>query len=308
MSKSNTSSSTEDRCGLVGDYRFHQDDPWRNDVEGGLPALRPAWAPGGDSEVAHGVGAAVTVPCPVLYGLVPAGGGADGQANNNALAWTHLVRATIPEHPDLDLGKRFTLWLRFYFAGTPEQGQAGWPVRLLTRWTSPPDRGYVLWCRPPGVITCTAAFDDFCATWEATDPAMLLMQVGWYDVGVAHDGQTLAMHCTRIGTDGPGTTAVQCFAADAGLLDAAFNETGGELRVLQYGAMLEHLLLYRNQALNERQIRELSAGVTVPAAACATPAVEVGTDRQLFPDDAVISETRGLTRHWHTAHIRIWRW
>ena len=306
MSNQQASQPGESESGLVGDYRFHRDDPWVNHVAGRLPAIRIGWGESRDGEIAHGVSAAERVPCPVLYGRVPQGGCGNGAANSWALAWTQLVKAYIPEHPDLNLGKQFTIWLRFYFAGTATEEQADWPVRLLSRWRSPPDWGYVLWCRQPGIITFTAAVADVHATWSATDPSMRLDTVGWYDVAVAFDGSVLSIYCTAIGSDGPAETAVQRFPTEPGcrprprILAAAVNEVGGDLRVMQYGAMLEHLLLYRERALDERQVRELSAGVFIPTA-CAPSAVEVGTARQLFLDDAVIAERRGLERIWHTA-------
>ena len=301
-----TEKAPAERGALVGDYRFHRDDPWTNGVGGRLPAIQVGWGEHRDGEIAHGVSAAAQVPCPVLYGRVPEGGAGAGIANNWALAWTTSVRAYIPEHPDLNLGRRFTQWVRLYFAGTATEEQADWPVRLLTRWQSPPDRGYVLWCRPPGVITFTAAFNDIHANWSATDPSMRLDTVGWYDVAVAFDGSVLSIYCTPIGSDGPGESVVQRFSREPGcrprfsVLDAAINEVGGDLRVMQSGGMLEHLLLYREEALDAGQVANLSTGVSVRADEDAGP-LDVGANTQLFLDDAVVAQRTGVVRQWHEA-------
>ena len=290
---------------LVGDYRFHHDAPGANQVTGRLPDIVISektlkwWdkspSPEG-ADLGHGVLSTAEIPNPVLRGYLPVGGTGDAPSNNWALCWTREA-AEIPAHPDLDLGERFTLWMRFAYVGAARAGEYGAKtVVLLERWREAPDRAFRLTCEYPGFVRLSISGDGRDSEQlTASASRMRLQQAVWYDLAVVFDRGRVTFYQTAIGEAGPGPTVKQTMSASA---FRSMASVAGPLKVAKHMGMVERVRIYRGEALGLGQVESLSAGVRMPVWNDAGRA-EVGNDTQLFLDDGVIESMTGLVRRWH---------
>ena len=290
---------------LVGDYRFHYDAPGTNQVRGQLPDMIISektlrwWDEAQfseDAEFGHGVLATTKIPNPVLWGYLPIGGTGVAPSNNWALCWTRHA-AEIPAHPDLDLGKKFTLWMRFAYVGAPRPGARGAkPVVLLQRWLKVPDQAFRLTCEYPGFVKLAVSSDGHNSEEITTsDSKMRLQQAVWYDLAVVFDRGSVTFYQTPIGESGPGQTVKQAISTS---VVQSMAKVAGSLTVAKYMGMVERLRIYRGEALEPGQVEALSTGVHMPVWDYAGRA-EVGTDTQLFLDDGIIRTMTGLVRRLH---------
>ncbi|MFH0964212.1 MAG: hypothetical protein V2A58_09385 [Planctomycetota bacterium] len=271
--------------GLIGDYRFERDAPFANAVEGGLPDI----ASGGPVEEP-----------PVLVGQeIPVGGNADGCA----LAWTRLIPQPgdqrwipadyrIPRHALLDLGSRFTLWLRILYGGKC-RNDAGYELLALKgsggktclHWFTTSDETDL-------AVTMTledkggAAQEHSCKSGAGE---LCLRNSRWYDLAVTFDGDATTFHATELGRQGPGLTQCSRVKLGAGLRLTA---PAGPLSILKTtNTAIESLRIY-TRALSSEEVRALSEGVRVPGPGPSREAT-VGKERQLFLDDALIEKLEG---------------
>jgi len=281
---------------LIGDFRFDPAAPLRNEIDAGLPGILHD-----QFSEEHP---------PLLTGQeIPAG----GTANGWALAWTKRVPQVgyegwtasgcrIPESPQLVLGARFTLWMRVLYGGKI-RGGGGYTLLTLDGpdgkpaldWrTSDEETDLILTARlrgPGGKVgehTCRSA-----------SPGILLRNSRWYDLAVAFDKGKVTFYATPLARDGAGATESYEAALGAGL---RLVKAEGPLWILKnINTAIEGLRVYRGEALSEEKVRALSEGVRIPGPKM-TDRITVGTDRQLFLDDAVIDQMDDtVARRFHRA-------
>ena len=286
---------------LVGDYRFAADAPGANEIRNRLPDMvigerNVRWMTEPETDFGHGVSTKVSVPNPVLCGYLPVGGTGGAPSNNWALCWTRGA-TEIPQHPDLDLGDSFTLWLRFAYVGAAPGAGSGRAVVLLERRPEAPGLGFRLECVHPGFVKLTASRDGTAAEEVQTSAARMRMEQGvWYDLAVVFDRGRVSFWQTEISESGPGSTMEQTvtFASTRTVAPGS-----GPLRVAPAMGMLERLRIYRGEALDGIRVASLSAGVRMPVWRSAGE-LRVGTNTQLFLDDDIVESRTGLTRRLHS--------
>ena len=289
---------------LIGDYLFDHEAPLANSIKNGLPDLlfnefHPEFPP-------------------LLTGQEIPKGGSGAAGNGWALGWTTHVPAIgfdrwtpsdcrIPDDPRLDLGDRFTLWMRIIYGGegrgrgaNPYQGGSYNLITLngpdgepMLAWTVTPDEEMALDIRlvdasgNAEVHTCTSASHNLLPKFSR-----------WYDLALTFDKGKVTFAATEIGRTGPGSTNAQSFDLGQGLSPA---KPSGAMYILKAtNTALERLRIYRAQALTADEIAALSKGVRLPGPV-KTRSVEVGTERHLFLDDAVIDDINRLDRVLHPA-------
>ena len=280
---------------LVGDYCFSVQAPLANSVKGGLPDLlfnefHPEFPP-------------------LLTGQEIPSGGREAPGNGWALGWTNHVPQVgydrwvssdlrIPQDPRLALGKKFTLWMRIIYGGCTRN-----------------DRGYNLAVLPgldgkPVLSWTTTADEEIAVNLRLTDTdgtvrdyrcvsssrELLPRFSRWYDLALSFDAGEVILAATELGREGPGKTNWQSFKLGEHLELAA---TRGPMRILKdTNTAIERLRVYRGEALGVDQLNALAEGVRLPGPR-RSASIEVGTERQLFLDDAVIARMSGLERVLH---------
>ena len=281
---------------LIGHYRFDPATPLRNEIDVGLPGiLRDHF------NERHP---------PLLTGQeIPAG----GTANGWALAWTKHVPQVgyegwtasgcrIPGGPQLVLGGRFTLWMRVLYGGKI-RGGGGYTLLTLDGpdgkpaldWrTSDEETDLMLTVNVKGPGGKGAEH-----TCRSASPGIVLRNSRWYDLAVAFDDGKVTFYATPLTRDGARATESHEVTLGAGL---RLVEAGGPLWILKnINTAIEGLRVYRGEALSQEKVRALSEGVRIPGPKM-TGRITVGTDRQLFLDDAVIEEMDDtVERRFHRA-------
>ena len=283
-------------AGLVGDYRFGREAPLANAAAGGLGAIERSTFSADQP--------------PILVGQeIPAG----GNANGCALAWTRHVPQVgyegwvasgcrIPKSPQLGLGARFTLWMRVLYGGKI-RGGGGYALLTLDG----PDGKPVLDWRTSAeetdlILTARLRSPDGKTgehTYRSTPPGILLRNSRWYDLAVVFDAGKVTFHATPLAREGPGATESQEVALGSEL---TLIEAEGPLWILKnINTAIESLRIHSGEALSREEVRALSEGVRLPGPRM-TARISVGTDRQLFLDDAVIEEMdHTVERRFHRA-------
>ena len=281
---------------LIGDYRFVPDRPFANEVSGALPDIEQ-----NPSDPA----------CrPLLTGQeVPAGGNATGWA----LAWTKHVPQVgyagmteagtrIPADERLSLRGSFTLWIRVLYGG---EVRGGGGYNLLTL-DGPDGKPVLEWTTTSDETDLALSLNVAGAGGRTTahsiksEPSHIkLLASRWYDLALTFDGGKAAFFATALGRSGPGQTQAQEIALGKGL---SLAQTNGPLWILKgTNSAVESLRVYQGKALTTEEVAALSAGVRIPGPK-KTERVDVGTDRQLFLDDAVIERMEGgVKRRFHAA-------
>ena len=290
-------SAETDMDGLIGDYRLDGSAPLANEVKGALP------------DIAFN-GFSATAP-PLLTGQEIPMGGSGAAGNGWALTWTKMVPQVgykswqsadvrVPPDAGLDLGARFSLWMRIVYGGKVRGGGGytlltldgldGEPV-LNWRTTDTEEMELILRLTGPDGTTV----EKSCRT---SGRRLLPRYSRWYDLAVTFDAGMIVFYATELGRNGPGVTEAQEIHLGDGLTLA---KAAGPLWVLKNtNTVLERLRIGRDRVPRAPDIAALSAGVRVPGPE-KTERVIVGADRQLFLDDAVIERLDGVARRFHAA-------
>ena len=253
----------------IGDYRFAPEAPLANSVPNALPDLQ-----------FNGFNAQHP---PLLTGqAVPRG-------NGYALAWTKEVpqvgydrwTPADPRIPDVQLGERFTIWMRILYGGNAG-GDIGYQLirigdALAWSTTSEEQLQIVVRGGQPLISTNTELLPKFSR---------------WYDLALVVEPRRITVYSTAITSDGPLTTASETFELDE---DAGIGDQPLPLRLLvNTNSAMERLLIYR-KSLDAGAVRELSQEARL-AGPSSVESVDVGTNRQLFLDDALIESMSDTVR------------
>ncbi len=258
---------------LVGDYRFAPEAPLANSVPDALSDL-----------LFDGFSAEHP---PLLTGqAVPSG-------NGYALAWTKRVpqvgydrwAPADPRIPDVQLGERFTIWMRILYGGFA-RGDVGYQLARLgdaLTWSTTSEEQLQIVVNGGQPLTTTNA-------------ALLPKSSRWYDLALVVEPRRITVYATAITADGALATASETFELDE---DAGIGDQPLPLRLLpNTNSAMERLLIYR-KPLDADAVRELSQEARL-AGPKSIEAVDVGTNRQLFLDDALIeSMSEGVRRVLH---------
>ena len=287
--------AAENPSGLIADYRFSPKSPLANSISGGLPNL-----------LFDGFHAKFA---PLLTGQeIPVGG--EGAAGNGwALAWTHQVpqvgydkwissNCRIPQDPQLDLGERFTLWMRMIYGGLARNGRHHNLITLnesdgkpVLKWGLNGNEEMEIFLK---LVDSKGNAGDFVRT--STSHKLLPQISRWYDLAVSFDRGKVTLSATRIGRNGPQTTNHQSF--DLGQ-EVRLARPSGAMHLLSgTNTAIERLLVYRGTALPVDAVAGVSQGVRLPGPAKPRK-VDVGRQRQLFLDDAIVERKSGLKRVLH---------
>lgn len=281
---------------LVGDYRFGPPEPLVNEVANGLPDIVHDFFREGRS--------------PLFTGQEIPFGNSDASANGWALGWTDQIPLVgypgvtsanyrIRKSDLLDLGGRFTIWMRVLYAGDVGEGASYSLVRLggsgsdaALEWLTTPDDELLLNIRlstPDGEVK-----DYSCKTHSRK---LLPRYSRWYDLAITFDEGKVTFYATELGKGKAAKTRSQQFVLGENL---KLPQTSGPMQFFnRRDIAIEHLRIYRNEALGAALIRGFSDGIVVPGPKAVT-SVTVARNRQLFFDDAVIEKTdTAIQRKFH---------